>query len=253
MRQIIASLLLSCGILAAQDGTAPTPDTGVPARVPSTNEEVPTEKPTVKNLGSGKFAVGDVTFQKKERSISFPARLNMIEGLLEFAIVHQNGKIHESLLITDISPFHLNVALKLLRYKASEELFPILDEDFRPTNKFPLVSDDVKAAARVEILLSWKKEDGSEGKASLNDWIYHAVTEEPIPAMPWIYGGSYVHNGAFQAKSTGDIGAIFTANSALFNYPGKDRGLDTVWIPTPKRLPPVDTPVTVTIKPALQK
>jgi hypothetical protein len=175
----------------------------------------------------------------------------MVEGLLEFAIVHQNGKIHESLLVTDISPFHLNVALKLLRYKASEELFPILDEDWKPTKEFPKVSDDVKAAARVEILVSWKKEDGTTGKAALNDWIYHTTTEKPIRATPWIYSGSYVHNGAFQAQSTGDIGAIFTANSALFNYPGQDRELDTVWIPTPKRVPPVDTPVTITIKPVL--
>lgn len=253
MRQIIASILLSCGTLTAQDSTAPpcAPDT--PVNAPSPDTVAPVEKPTIKDLGDGKYSVGDITFQKKNRSISFPARVNLIEGLLEYAIVQQNGKIHESLLVTDVSPFHLNVALRLLSYKPSEELFPILDEDFVPTKEYPVVSESVKAAARVEILLSWKKEDGTKGEASLNDWITHAVTEAPIPAMPWIYNGSYIHEGVFQAQSSGDIGAIFTNYAALFNYPGKDRGLDTVWIPTPKRLPPVDTPVIVTIKPALKK
>jgi hypothetical protein len=237
-------LLLSAGLLGAEPATPAEPEAKPAAAA--------MEKPAVKDLGDGKFSMGEITFNQKDRSISFPARVNMIDGLLEYAIVHQSGKIHESLLVTDISPLHLNVALKLLRYQASEELFPILDENWKPTSEYPQVSDEVKAAARVEILLSWKKEDGGMGEASLNDWIYHTVTETTIPAAPWIYGGSYVHEGVFQAQSTGDIGAIFTANSALFNYPGKDRDLDTVWIPTPKRVPPVGTPVTVTIKPVLR-
>lgn len=236
MRHIIASLLLSCGLLAAQDAPAQS-----------------TSKPAVKDLGNGEYSIGDITFKKKDRSISFPARVNMIDGLLEYAIVHQKGKIHEALLVTDVSPFQLNVALKLLSYKPSEELFPILDEDFVPTDKYPVVSEEVKAAARVEILLSWKKKDGTKANASLNDWITHTTTEAPIPALPWIYNGSYIHEGVFQAESSGDISAIFTNGAALFNYPGKDRGLDTVWIATPDRVPPIDTPVTVTIKPALKK
>ena len=240
---LLPLFLLTAGLLQA-DEAAPAPTPADPA---------PIEKPVIKDLGDGKFSVGEVTFNQKDRNISFPGRLNMIEGLLEFAIVHQNGKIHESLLVTDASPFHINVALKLLRYKPSEELFPILDEDWRPTKEFPEVSEEVKAAARVEILITWKKEDGSKGEAALNDWIYHSTLERPIQASPWIYGGSYVHNGSFQAQSTGDVSAIFTANSALFNYPGKDRELDTVWIPTPDRLPAVDTPVTIIIKPVLTK
>ena len=63
------------------------------------------------------------------------------------------------------------------------------------------------------------------------------------------YGGSYLHEGAFAAETTGDVAAIYTSRASLFNYPGKDREDDTVWVPTAKRTPPVGTQVTVTITP----
>ena len=37
------------------------------------------------------------------RTIRFPAVINMREGLLEFVIVHDKGKVHESLLRTAIN------------------------------------------------------------------------------------------------------------------------------------------------------
>ena len=54
----------------------------------------------------------------------------------------------------------------------------------------------------------------------------------------------------FQAESSGDIVAIFTSSSSLFNYPGTGHMDDEIWIPTPDRIPPVGTKVTVTITPA---
>ena len=55
------------------------------------------EAPPVQDLGNGKFKVGIVGFEQKTRQISFPAEVNMKEGALEYAIVHQNGKIHEAI------------------------------------------------------------------------------------------------------------------------------------------------------------
>ena len=211
------------------------------------------DKPQIKELGDGKFEAGLVRFNSKTREISFPCTVNMTEGLLEYAIVHENGKIHESLLSTKIRPLNLNVALKLLRFKPSPELFEMMDEDFRPNGLFPDVPEEIRAAVRVEILLSWKDAGGKEHEAALNDWITNEQTNSPVPAAAWVYGGSYLHNGVFQAQAMGDVAAIYTNQAALFNFPGKDRGNDEVWVPTPERVPPVGTPVTVTIKPPLKR
>ena len=207
------------------------------------------EAPPVKDLGNGKFEVGLVEFEQKSRELSFPAEVNMKEGALEYAIVHQKGKIHEAILITKARPFHVNIALKILSYQESKELFPILGEDFRPTGKFPKVPEKTRNAARAEIQLQWKGKSGSAQRATLNDWITNTVTRKPLAPKPWVYGGSYFHEKSFQAEASGDIVALFTTNSSLFNWPGRDAALDDVWIPTTARIPDVGTPVTVTIKP----
>lgn len=247
LRAISALLLSSVLATAAEPGVEPDavdqPEDGAAASE---------EKPAIEDLGGGKFQVGLVTFDQKSRAISFPAEVNMQDGPLEFVIVHRNGKIHESVLITKTRPFHINLALKLLNYQESKELFPILDEDYRPTGKFPEVPDETKNAARAEILLAWKSEDGEKKEATLNDWVTYTATGKSLEPLPWVYGGSYFHENSFQAEASGDIVALFVSNAALFNWPGKDNNLDDVWLPTTKRIPPVGTPVTVTIKPFLK-
>ena len=240
IRLALASLFLT-GALTAEPTGPPTE--------PTPSAEPATERPNVTDLGDGNYQVGLVTFNKTTRQISFPTELNMDEGLLEYAIVHENGKIHEALLHTKARPFHINLALKLLRYKASEELFQILDEDYKPTGKYPEIPEAIRTAARIEILLAWKTPEGKDVRATLNELITNTVTEAPMTASHWVYGGSYLHEGRFTAETSGDIAAIFTSSSSLFNYPGKAREDDTIWIPTPKRTPLPGTKVTVTIQP----
>ena len=223
-----------------------------PSTAPGQAEKAAPEVPSVRDLGNGKFEVGLVTFHQQSREISFPSEVNMKEGALEYAVVHHNGKIHEAILITKARPFHVNIALKILGYKESKELFPILDEDFRPTGKFPKVPEAVRNAARAGIHLEWKDKRGKVQTATLNDWITHTVTNKALPAKPWVYGGSYIHNNSFQAEASGDIVALFTNNASLFNWPGRDGNLDDVWIPTSARVPEVGTSVKVIIKPFLK-
>ena len=240
MLRAISAILFSATLALAQEDQ---PGDKAPA----------TEKPAVRNLGNGKFEVGLVTFDQKSREITFQAEVNMQDGPLEYAIVHRNGKIHEAILITKARPFHLNIALKLLGYKESKELFPILDEDFRPTKKFPKVPEETRNVARAEILLQWAGQDDKPARASLNDWVTYTVSGKSLPPLPWVYGGSYLHNNSFQAEASGDIVALFTNNASLFNWPGKDGNFDDVWLPSTKRIPKVGTPVKVTIKPFLPR
>ena len=210
------------------------------------------EKPEVVDLGDGKYKLGLVTFDENTRRISFPAEFNQSEGIIEYAIVHENGKIHESLLTTKASAFNLNVALKLLRYQSSPELFPILDENYESTGKYPEVPEAQKTASRLQVLLNWEV-DGKKEEASLNDLIYHVGNESAMEPVPWIYQGSYVHENSFKAETSGDIAAIFITRSSLINFSGKDNSTDEPWIPFQKRIPPLSTPVTVTFAPLLEK
>ena len=210
------------------------------------------EKPEVVDLGDGKYKLGLVNFDENTRRISFPAEFNQSEGILEFAIVHENGKIHEALLTTKASAFNLNVALKLLRYQSSPELFPILDENYESTGKYPEVPEAQKTASRLQVLVSWEV-DGKKEEASLNDLIYNTTKESAMAPAPWIYQGSYIHENTFKAEVSGDLAAIFITRSSLINFSGEDNDIDEPWIPNQKRMPPLTTPATITFAPLLEK
>ncbi len=214
----------------------------------ATAQEAAEVKPSVEKIDATHYRIGAVNFDSKTREIRFPASINMTQDLLEFLIVHKNGKIHESLLKTEISPTDLNVAFNLLRYKPSAELYVEPSSPDDPTAKFPAVPEDVKEAARIRIEVEWM--DGkSLRKVPINEWVQHSSNGSTMPAGPWVYGGSEVTDGKFQAETTGDIAAIYLSRSALINFPGKDNQDDTVWFVYPKRVPALDSPVTVIISP----
>lgn len=218
-------------------GSEPAPESG--------RDDAP---PRVEHLDDGRLRLDGITFDPKSREIRFPAEVNMTEDLLEFLLVHRKGKVHESLFVTDISPTKLNVVFKLLRYPASRELHYRFRADGTLSGERETASDEERAGARLRIEVSWKDKD-RERRASVNEWISNSATESPMPAGPWVYGGSTLNMGQFLAESSGDLVAIFHAESALVNYPGDYRENDEVWLPHATRVPAVGTPVTLLIRP----
>ncbi len=210
-------------------------------------EEEP-QKPSVEKLDGNLCRVGQVTFDTKTREIRFPAKVNMIEGLLEYLVVTEAGKVHESLLSSTITPTDLNLAFTLLRYPPSKELTPLPNDTGGASNNYPDVPADIKAAARVNIEVEWQ-EAGKIRRLSVNDMIRHNDKNTAMPAGTWIYGGSEVFEGKFVADSTGDLIAIFVNSAAILNAFTVDNRDDKVWTPYPKRVPALATSVTVIITP----
>ncbi len=205
------------------------------------------DPPKITRIDQHTIKIGKVTIHKKNRTISFPAIVNMNNNeIVEAAIVTPKGRTHESLLVADISAINLNTAFKLLSVPASGELFQILDKDFRPTGKFPEVSEATKKAARITIGLSWL-ENETKKSATLNDWVGYKSRKNPMKNGPWLYTGSYFIQGNFRAESSGDLVSIYSARPSLINYPGKDRSDDRVWFVRDKGVPRVHTKVTVCI------
>ena len=209
--------------------------------MPSRAEEAPpAEKPAVEQLDATRFRIGQLTFDRRTREVRLPAVVNLTDGLLEFALVQRQGKVHESLLVTDVSPVQLNVAFKLLRYPAS----PGQQVDEGTGGK----SADAVAGSRLDLAVEWRDGDRTR-RAALREWILYDVTGEAMPDGAWIYGGGENAQGEFLPGSHGDLIAIFSGNPALMYYEGKDRGNDEVWRPFAKRMPAVGTPVTVILTP----
>jgi hypothetical protein len=249
IRRFITLVFAVSSLALAQDRppSDPAPD-NKPATPPTQVAPADPAKPQVRKLDEFRYQIGNVTINQKTREIRFPTKVNMSEGLLEYLIVLQHGKIHEALLLTEISSLHLNLAFTLLRYPPSRELFSTIDETGHMTGLYPDVPAAVRAGARIALEVEWD-DSGKTRRAPINEWLQNSVKGTPMPPGPWLYCGADFYEGKFIPEMTGDIASICIAPAALINYAGTDNQNDTVWVGAPKQIPPVGTPVTLIITP----
>src|SRR5438876_190024 len=71
----------------------------------------------LKEIQPGIFHLADVKIDKRQRTVSFPAVMNLRQGAMEYFLVTSWGKVHESILRTDTEPFRIHVAMLLLGAK----------------------------------------------------------------------------------------------------------------------------------------
>ena len=76
----------------------------------------------VKQVGPESYRVGDVIVDAKLGVAVFPAKVNQLVGLIEYVLVTETGKVHESFLSTRVRPSDIHAALLLLGAKPPGQL-----------------------------------------------------------------------------------------------------------------------------------
>lgn len=194
----------------------------------------PTNAP-VKQLSPGVFEIGKVRLDKRQRTVSFPAVLNMNQALIEYLVVTSSGKTHESLLRTDVEPYQIHLAMLLLGAKgAGTNAFP-------ESNALPLPGD------KVAIELSWET-GGKEKRCRAEELVYNRQAKSAMVRGDWVYNGSRMVEGSFVAQQIGSIVSVIVDPDALINNPRPGREDDEIWEIKETGLPRLETPVQVTIK-----
>lgn len=208
-------------------------------------ETRPEGPPPVEALGEHRYRIGEIEFDAKSREIRLPAQVNLREGgPMEYLLVHEQGKVHEAILTTSASPLHLQIALKLLRYRAGagDVFAPLLpdaerQEAERQADKrgeavhFAFVAEGAAPLPAPTLVL-----DGERGEALREDH--------------WIYTGSAVEEGRFRAEEEGSLVAIYLDPLALFNSPAEGADVDERWGANHRVLPAVGTKGHFLIRPA---
>ena len=204
----------------------------------------PLAKPMVREVSPGIYEVGKVRLDQKATSISFPGKLNMKRGLLEYLLVNQKGSTHESLLVTDVEANDIHVAMLLLGAKggAITAVAPPAQLDARFLRTVPNLTGDT-----VFITVKWKEKD-VEKTVAIEDWLIKGPTKENIEHGPWIYNGSMLYEGHFLAQIDGNLVALVTSPTALINNPRKGNDDDQMWNVNGDSTPGIGTPVEVTFK-----
>ena len=221
----------------------------------------PAEAPPIEKVGETGFKLGLVEFDSKTREIKFPAWVNMQEGMIEFPVTHENGRVHEAIFATKTLPLHIETALRLLRYKTSPEVFPTypgIDLDNPPPyEEWPEpVYPAAIPEAHVQVFATW---EGQAEPVDIRTLIYRSgdeSTEEKDAvrfdklASHWIFTGSTEKMGLEVESLGGAIVGIRTEPGCSINTVSADAVHELEWFADVKRIPPPDTNVTIHIRPA---
>lgn len=247
----LATLLIAAGCISAPApamaqaaGTAPSSATGA--------EKSPAPaagRPSVKQTGPDQYEVGGIKFNGATREISVPVVINYKQLPIEYMLVHETGKVHESVLKTAINPSDLQVALLLCHYEPGTEglAHPDAPKDLSPIKPLPLKTP---GANRMKIDVEWQQ-DGGTKRAPLSEWMLDVNTRKPPPDLDvWIFSGSFVDHDGFAAQAQGSFIAAYLDRAAMINSPAKGNWDDDLWISNPAKIPDEGTLVTLIISPA---
>jgi hypothetical protein len=187
-------------------------------------------------VSPGIFRIGDIEINKKSKSISFPAEVNMDRGLLEYILVRTGGKTHESLIRTKVEPYNLQIAFLLL--------------GFEPTDR-PLRGQgdpDKPKGEQIEISISYDK-GGKPVTIRPEEWVIkkNKDKDSEVKKLDWIYTGSVIWDGRFMAQIEGSIIAVYHDPMALIDNASEGGESDEIWF-VKEGIPPAGTPLTLTIK-----
>jgi hypothetical protein len=211
--------------------------------------EDPAGTASVKELSPGVYEIGQARLEQKTRTVTFPGAINQVRGLLEYLIVTKNGPTHESLLVTDLAPNDLHLAMLLLGAKGSPP--PTGPQKMPP----PQITEQYLKSAppllgeHISIMVDWHDAGGAEKSTPPEDWLYRVDMKRPAARGPWLYTGSmFGSNGRFVAEVEGLFAALVTNPGALINNPRPGHESDQIWTVNEKTVPPIDTPVQIKVQ-----
>jgi hypothetical protein len=194
------------------------------------------QEPPVSSLASSlivpldheRIMVADrIIVHRTERTVTIPAVVNQRQGLIEYVLVHNSGKRHEALLVTDVRPQDIHLACLLA---------------------YPLSLGD-KTAPGTLVTVHWQRH-GPAACYGMEKLLVLATPEgEPLAngdeiSARWLYHGSYFSGDGFAASQQGSCITLQPDPAALITGAGLPAGH---FAPQEQLLPAIGTPVSVVL------
>ena len=205
----------------------------------------PPALPSIREVSPGVFQVGGVKLEKAARRVSFPAKLNMTNGPLEYLLVTTAGKTHESVLTTDIEPQHLQVAMLLLGAQGMAAAALTNAPAGGPITQ-GAVRNPPLPGEPVVMEVTWTQ-GGKPQRRRLEELVFNKRAKEPMTKGEFTFTGSRLWQGKFIAQTEGSLIALVTDPDAVFNNPRPNRDAEDMWVVRDELVPPLDTVLEVSI------
>ena len=217
-----------------------------PPKPPPANEK----KAPITKTGDNTYEMGGIQFNSATREIRIPTKVNMTEGVIEYALVTENGKTHESLLNTKVRPFDVNVAMLLCHYEPhAGDIIQLLRDPTPELKTMAAKKMEKPGANHVLLTVEWSDKDGKH-TAPIGKWIHNERENKTLDLPFWIYNGSDMGDGIFMADGDGSFISVHFDLVGIIGSNAKWLGDDNNWQLETKAIPPVGSPVTLIISPA---
>ena len=214
--------------------------------------QAPPELSAPKEISPGIFQVGTVRLDKNAATVTFPAKVQMTDGLLEYLMVSPQGPVHESLFTSEAAPQDVHMAMLLLGAKGMAQKGAAqpgrIDAEYLA--KAPKLTGD-----RISLRVKWTDKANKEQTTPVERWIMRRIftPKKPVKDInaedgPWLYTGSYFYENRFIAQMDGTFAAMVSFPGALINNPRTGSNDDHIWFVKTEAVPPVGTPVEFSIK-----
>ena len=168
------------------------------------------KKLNIKRLPNGQIKVGNIKVDPKKKEITFLGYLSTYKPIdLEVLICTPYGRTHETVLIADILPVNLQLALLLLGKK----------------NGARLKNNQVQQGDMLKIELT-PLFGSKKRKFNINELIFNKKTEEIMKENKWVFVGTNFKNSIPLANQTGNIVNIWSFSNTILDNPSKTGNSD---------------------------
>ena len=186
-----------------------------------------------KRLADGNLELNGAILRNATRELALPCRFVLQEGALEVILGKPDGRMHEALLCTEIPAVQVQAMLYLLNAE----------------NGFRLPSDKGRQGDLIDLFIEYKNPQGELEREPLENWIVDTRTGKNLIPQGWVFVGSTVRNGAFQADAEGNIVLNYSIGATVLDSPDPDSLDDSIHIvDAAKAQPPPKTAVFLIMK-----
>lgn len=193
----------------------------------------------MESLGEGKFQLGAVVIDQKQQSIYLPGRINMTQGPIELLACAPGGRTHETVLVVDVEPIHVQTGLLLI--------------GLQPGQSVRVEGDPVVPKGSAVIVdVTWELK-GVKSEYRGEDLVLDVKSKATMPRTSWVFTGSQIQDGRFMAQEEKSIITTYRFPFTILDNPLPSGTDDEVYVANTVVLPPVGTPVTVILSAANRK
>lgn len=201
--------------------------------LPQSNSDI--KEQVVKQLSDSLYQIGNITLNSRTNELLMPGKINMDKGIIELLACAPGGKVHESVLVIDVVPYHLQVSLLLLGLNYGGGV------SFQGDPSIP-------KGDSVEVFVKWKDKEDNMQFYRGEDLVFNLKDSSVMKKTHWVFTGSKVIDGLFVADAEKSLITTFHDPFTILDNPSPDGAYDDFFIVNEKIVPPKGTKVEVIIK-----